>query len=103
MPSRDEERALRDIAVRPSITRSSADLPPALREILEKTEIGRLTQPETTSEGVELYALCAKKPSAKDNTPGKRELREELYAKQFEINSKRYLKELREQAYIVYK
>ena len=96
-------RALRDVAVRPTMTRSSADLPLQLREILEKTEIGRLSPPETTSGGIELYALCAKKPSAKDNTPGKREVRDELYAKQFEINSKRYLKELREQAYIVYK
>ncbi len=96
-------RALRDISVRDQVTRSSADLPPPLREILEKTEVGRLTQPEVTQQGIELYALCSKKPSNADNTPGKRAAREELYSKQFQIKSKQYIKELRSQAYIVYK
>jgi peptidyl-prolyl cis-trans isomerase SurA len=96
-------RALRDIAVLDLVKRSSADLPPQLRSILEKTEIGHLTPPEITTQGVEFYALCAKKPSSKDNTPGQREVRNEIYSKQFQIYSKRYLKELREQAYIVYK
>ena len=96
-------RALRDIAVRDQVTRSSADLPLQLREILEKTEVGRLTPPELTSQGVELYALCAKKQSSADNTPGKREVRDELISEQFQANAKKYLKELRSQAYIVYK
>jgi peptidyl-prolyl cis-trans isomerase SurA len=89
--------------VRDQVTRSSADLAPALRDILDKTEVGRLTPPETTSQGVEFYALCAKKPSSKDNSPGKREVRDEFYAKQFQINSQKFIKELRDQAYIVYK
>lgn len=96
-------RALRDVAVRDAVTRSSADLPPQLREVLEKTEVGHLTSPETTLQGIELYALCAKKPSAKNNTPGNREVRNEFFSKQFEINSKKFIKELRDQAYIVYK
>jgi peptidyl-prolyl cis-trans isomerase SurA len=96
-------RVLREIVVRDQVTRSSADLPPALREILEKTEVGRLTQPELTPQGIELYALCSKKQSSADNTPGKRAAREELNSKQFQAKSKQYLKELRTQAYIVYK
>jgi peptidyl-prolyl cis-trans isomerase SurA len=96
-------RALREVIVRDQVTRSSADLPPPLREILEKTEVGRLTQPEQTQQGIEFYALCSKKQSNADNTPGKRAAREELYSKQFQVKSKQYLKELRAQAYIVYK
>ncbi len=96
-------RGMRDVAVRPSVTRSSADLPPALREILEKTEIGRLSAPEPTAQGIEVYALCAKKESGSDNTLGKRKIREELFSSQFEIYSKRYMKELRSHAMIEYR
>jgi len=96
-------RSLRDVAVRATVVRSSADLPPQLRELLEKTEIGRLTAPEATSQGVEVYALCDKKPSRADNTPGKREAREELMTAQFQNHSKRYIKELRSQAMIEHK
>jgi len=96
-------RALRDIAVRDQVRRSSVDLPPLLREILEKTEIGRLTPPELTQQGIELYALCAKKQSSADNTLGRREVRDELVSEQFQANAKKYLKELRSQAMIEYK
>jgi peptidyl-prolyl cis-trans isomerase SurA len=96
-------RTLSEVVVLDQLTRSSADLPPPLRDILEKTEVGRLTQPELTPQGIELYALCSKKQSSADNTPGKRAARDELYSKQFQVKSKQYLKELRAQAYIVYK
>jgi peptidyl-prolyl cis-trans isomerase SurA len=96
-------RALRDVYVREPITRSSADLPPQLRDILEKAEVGKLTPPERTMQAIELYALCAKKKSNADNTPARREVRDEHISKQFQINSKKFLKELRDQAYIQYK
>ncbi len=96
-------RGLRDVAVRPPVTRSSADLSPALREILEKTEIGKLSAPEPSAQGIEVYALCDKKESSADNTLGKRKVREELYSSQFETFSKRYIKELRAQAMIEYR
>jgi peptidyl-prolyl cis-trans isomerase SurA len=96
-------RLLRDVTVRDQVVRSSADLPPPLRAILEKTEVGRLTQPELTQQGVELYALCSKKPSNADNSPGKRAARDEIISKRFQANAARFLKELRSQAYIVNK
>ena len=92
-------RALRDVAVRDALVRSSADLSPALREILEKTEVGKLTPPENTPEGIVVYALCSKKISGKDNSPGKNEVRQEIYSKQFQASSQKFLKELRDQAY----
>ena len=96
-------RGLRDVAVRAPVTRSSADLSPALREILAKTDIGKLSAPEPNPQGIEVFALCDKKESSADNTLGKRKVREELFSSQFETFSKRYLKELRGQAMIEYR
>jgi peptidyl-prolyl cis-trans isomerase SurA len=94
-------RSVRYVAVRPSVVKGSADLPPALRDVLDKTELGHLTPPDTTREGVEIYALCGKKKS--ENTPAKKEIRDQLYSEAFDSQSKRYLKELRDQAMIQYR
>ena len=67
---------LRDVAVREPITRSSADLPPQLRDVLDKLEVGHLTTPDVTPQGLQMFALCGKKaehgrihrPSAKSAT-----------------------------------
>jgi len=93
-------RALRHVAVRGSVVKGSAELPPALRDMLAKTELGRLTAPELTPQGIEVYALCAKLQS--DNAPAKKEIRDQLFSEQFEGHSKRFLKELRSQAMIEY-
>ena len=95
-------RALRDVAVREPISRSSADLAPQLRELLSSMEVGRLTAPEATDQGLQMFALCAKKESAED-TPAKREAREQLYSKRFESEAKKFLDEIRKQAMIEYK
>lgn len=70
-----EARAQHDFIIRPPITKNSCDFAPALREILNKTEIGHLTPPETTAQGVELFALCDRKET-KPEKPEKLYLRE---------------------------
>jgi len=92
-------RALRDVAVRESIVKSSADLVPALREMLEKVPVGRLTEPEVTPQGVELFALCGRRETRLDS-PGKRAVQNEIYVAHFESRAKRYLHELRKAAMI---
>jgi peptidyl-prolyl cis-trans isomerase SurA len=92
-------RSLRDVAIREPITKNSSDLAPALRQILDKTEVGHLTAPETTAQGIELFALCAKKET-KDETPEKREVRDKMFSEQFQAKAKNYLRELRRQAMI---
>lgn len=92
-------RALKDVAVREQITRSSAELAPALREILDRTGVGRLTNPETTPNGVELFAICSKRETKAD-APALRQVRQEMINEQFEVKSKRFLSELRRQALI---
>jgi DNA segregation ATPase FtsK/SpoIIIE-like protein len=56
-------RALKDVAVRDQVILSSADIPAELRKVLEGIEVGRLTPPEVTKFGVQMFAICAKKAS----------------------------------------
>jgi peptidyl-prolyl cis-trans isomerase SurA len=92
-------RTLRDVAVRDVIVKSSSDLPPVLRDVLDKTEIGHLTAPEVTPQGVELFALCERKET-KEDTPEKRQAREKLFSEKFQAKAKQLLRELRKQAMI---
>jgi peptidyl-prolyl cis-trans isomerase SurA len=94
-------RGIRYVAVRGQVVKSSAELPAALREVLAKTELGRLTPPESTQQGIEVYAVCGKRQS--DNAPAKKEIRDEMFNEAFETQSKKFLKELREQAMIEYR
>lgn len=95
-------RALREVVVRAPIRRNSADLGPALREILAKVEVGKVTPPEVTEGGVEVFAICEKKETNADS-PTKRKVREEIFQSRFQTQADRYLKELRAQAMIEYK
>jgi peptidyl-prolyl cis-trans isomerase SurA len=95
-------RALREVVVRAPVRRNTADLSPQLREILAKVDIGKVTPPEQTSGGVEVFALCEKKETNSDS-PTKRKLRDEMFSERFKKQADRYLKELRGQAMIEYK
>lgn len=95
-------RALRDVAVREPLSRSSSDLAPQLRDLLGTIEVGHLTTPEATAQGLQMFALCDKKES-KTDSPLKREVRQELFVKRFENESKKFLDEIRKQAMIEYK
>ncbi len=94
-------RGLLYVAVRPQVVKGSAELPVSLRDMLGKTEIGRLTTPETAQQGVEIYALCGKKQS--ENAPAKKEVRDEMYNEAFKTHAVQFMKELRSQAMIEYK
>jgi peptidyl-prolyl cis-trans isomerase SurA len=95
-------RGLRDTAVRDTVIRTSGDLTAQLREILDNTPEGKLTSPENTQQGIELYALCRKRQITSE-LPGKREVREKILQERFAEQGKRYLKELRAGAMIEYR
>jgi peptidyl-prolyl cis-trans isomerase SurA len=65
-----------------------------LRELLDKTPVGKLTPPEVTKQGIEMVALCSRKPTKAD-TPAKRAAREKIYNEKYEAKSKSYLQEVR--------
>ena len=98
----DFARALRDVAVREPIARSSADLAPQLRELLDKMEVGRLTTPDMTAQGLQMFAVCDKKQT-KTDSPAEREARNKIFAHRFLQESKKYLEEIRKSAMIEYK
>jgi peptidyl-prolyl cis-trans isomerase SurA len=95
-------RGLAEVAVRDPINKSSADLPPALRTILDNIEVGHLTPPEQTGEGIQMFAVCSKKES-KTEAPGLKEVRNKIFEKKFGAKANSYLADLRRQAMIEYK
>jgi len=95
-------RGLPEVAVRDPISKSSADLVPALRSILDNTEVGHLTPPEQTAEGIQMFAVCSKKES-KSDAPGLKEVRDKMFEQKFGARANRYLADLRRQAMIEYK
>jgi peptidyl-prolyl cis-trans isomerase SurA len=90
-------RGLRDVVIRPPITRSSGDLTAKLREVIDSTPIGKLTPPDVTPQGVEVFALCGKK-QAKGDAGAARDVREELFSEKYQALGKKYLEELRRDA-----
>ncbi|MBX9709904.1 MAG: SurA N-terminal domain-containing protein [Xanthobacteraceae bacterium] len=95
-------RAMRDGTIRDLIVKTSADLPGAYRELLDKTEIGHMTAPEVTKQGVEMVVLCDRKTTTAD-TPAKRAARDKLFVQKYEAKSKAYLDDLRKGAMIEYR
>ncbi|WP_213286118.1 SurA N-terminal domain-containing protein [Bradyrhizobium sp. sGM-13] len=95
-------KSMQNAAIRGIVTKTSADIPGPLRELLDKTPIGRLTPPEITKQGVEMVALCDRKPT-KIDTPKKREIREKMYTQKYEAKSKAYLADIRKAAMIEYR
>jgi peptidyl-prolyl cis-trans isomerase SurA len=94
-------RSLRDGIIKDQVVKTSADLPPALRELLDKTPVGQMTPPEVTRAGVEMVVLCSRAPSTE--TPAKREAREKLFAQKYEAQAKKYLEEARRGSMIEYR
>jgi peptidyl-prolyl cis-trans isomerase SurA len=92
-------RAMRDVAVRDQVVRSSADLPDGLRKVLDSVPLGELTAPEVTRHGIEMFAVCSRNET-KTNTPGRQKAREILMTERFEQESKKYLRQLRKNALI---
>ncbi len=92
-------KSMQNAAIRETVTKTSADFPGPLRELLDKTPIGHLTPPEITKQGVEMVALCDRKPT-KIDTPKKREIREKMFTQKYEAKSKAYLNDIRKAAMI---
>jgi peptidyl-prolyl cis-trans isomerase SurA len=95
-------RSMQNAAIRDPVIKTSADIPPVLRKVLDDTPIGHLTPPEVTKQGIEMVALCGRKPTTID-TPKKKEVRDKMYAEKYEATSKSYLQEIRKAAMIEYR
>jgi peptidyl-prolyl cis-trans isomerase SurA len=92
-------KSMQNAAIKEPVIKTSADIPPSLREVLDSTPVGHLTPPELTKQGVEMVALCGRDPTTVD-TPKKREIRDKMFAQKYEARSKTYLREVRGAAMI---
>jgi peptidyl-prolyl cis-trans isomerase SurA len=95
-------RAMRDVVVRDRVVRSSSEFTSQIREILEKVELGHLTTPDPTPQGLQMFAVCERKESSSES-PAKRAVREEIFNQRFEEQSKKYLEEIRRSSMIEYR
>jgi peptidyl-prolyl cis-trans isomerase SurA len=95
-------KSMPNAAIREMVIRTSADIPANLRKLLDDTPIGHLTPPEVTKQGIEMVALCGRKPTTID-TPKRKEMREKMFAQKYEATSKAYLDEIRKGAMIEYR
>lgn len=95
-------KGLKEVVVRSPVYRVSSDMPAQLRQILDKTDVGRLTPPEVTQSGVEIFAVCGK-TAIKGDSSQKREIREQLASSQFQAESKKLMADIRKSALIVYR
>jgi peptidyl-prolyl cis-trans isomerase SurA len=95
-------KSMQNAAILDSVTKTSADIPPSLRELLDNTPLGHLTPPEVTKDGVKMVALCGRKPTTID-TPKKKEIRDKMFADKYTAKSKSYLQEIRKAAMIEYR
>jgi peptidyl-prolyl cis-trans isomerase SurA len=95
-------KSMPNAAIREMVIRTSADIPANLRKLLDDTPIGHLTPPEVTKQGIEMVALCGRKPTTID-TPKRKEMREKMFAQKYEATSKAYLEEIRKGAMIEYR
>jgi peptidyl-prolyl cis-trans isomerase SurA len=95
-------KTMQNAAIREPVIKTSADIPPVLRKMLDDTPIGHLTPPEVTKDGIQMVALCSRKPTTID-TPKRKEMRDKIYAQKYQTTSDNYLKEIRKAAMIEYR
>jgi peptidyl-prolyl cis-trans isomerase SurA len=88
-------RMQHDVVIREPITKNSSELPYSLRELLAATELGHLTPPDTTSKGVQLFAVCARKETITGQ-------KTQAFLRAFLRESNAYIRELRRRADIRY-
>lgn len=92
--------ALRDVAVKEPVIRSSAQLGKELAESLDKAKIGGLTEPQRGDQGWEMIAVCERKQIADDDAMRTNAM-EAAGSKEAEAKSKQYLEQIKARAVIV--
>ncbi len=98
----DLVKGMKETVMRSPVSRLSSEMTEPMRQILDKTEVGRLTPPEASQSGVELFAVCAKR-EVKGESSKKRDVKDQLMSTQFQAESKKLLAELRKTTLIQYR
>jgi peptidyl-prolyl cis-trans isomerase SurA len=90
-----------DAAVRDMGRRHATQLPEALAKELAGLNVGGITKPRVTEQGVSMLAICSK-TAARDTTFLKNKLRSEQGNEAMKAEAEKYMEELRQKAQIVY-
>ncbi len=93
-------RGLNDVVVKEQISRSGAQLSGELAEILERTQVGRLTPPQRGATGVELLAVCGKARESGDGAAAQ-DIRQMLLARKLKAEEEKLYAPIRKRAVIV--
>ena len=89
----------RNVVVRQTGRRMGVEFAPAVREVLDKTPVGKLTEPVPQPRGLVMFAVCDKTMVRSANAAMK-EIEPELSAERGEAFAKQYLRQLKRDAII---
>jgi len=95
-------KELRDVAVKPPVSRLSSQLPASFREQFAAMKVGQSTKPEANELGVEIIVICDKQETI-DDTGVRNEVQNELMATQGKQELDKFVADLRKRALIVYR
>jgi len=90
---------LNDVAIRDPIRRTTTELSAGLRKILDDTPEGHLTPVQRSPQGLEMIAVCHKRP-ALDDTALRKQISEKILSDRLQADQRHRLKEMRQRAVI---
>jgi peptidyl-prolyl cis-trans isomerase SurA len=97
-------RDMEDLDFRVKLLRApAARMPKKLRDILLDLQPGGVSQPVVTPQGVWIFMLCEKIESTgapKESTASEDAIRQALFEEKMELEAQKYLRNLRQQAFI---
>ncbi len=76
-----------------------SDMPPAIKIIAENLNVGDISTPFASSEGIRLYMLCDRR-EASDTIDDKEQLANLLFQQKMELEAEKYMRNLRREAFI---
>ena len=74
-------------------------IPDKGRQLVETTDVGRLSAPDKTKEGLEMYAVCDKQ-TVRSTEAAIQEVQSEIIGEEGALFSRQYLRNLRKDAVI---
>jgi peptidyl-prolyl cis-trans isomerase SurA len=82
--------------------KTSEQFPMPLKSLLIATDAGKMTPPQITSGGIEVYAVCQRQDIASNNKQ-RAEVKSRLRQQEFQLLARRHLRDLRQDAFVEYK
>jgi peptidyl-prolyl cis-trans isomerase SurA len=92
-------KSLPSVAIREKITRSSAQLSEGIKDVLDKTPVGHLTEPSRSPNGIEVVAVC-NRSAATDDEDLRKTISERLLTQRFAAQEVSRYKDMRAHAVI---